>query len=381
MERYPLDAILPFLKNDTPVLFALILLYVATKGIKYTVRTRIALVYALSFLILFFNSVDPYMALIEVLAILFLSLELFSSDEDLVRSFKFKYKFLDFSYRLFFEYHFGLYIFAFICLRLETHSEQLQPALQFVSILVLFWAISSTVHPKFSTKDITTVIHSLTKGTPITDFAKYERRRNKYEILAMMEDRHFFDRDISKHSFTCDWIAHEIQNRLSRYTLTHPIALMQNTLQRGYGTIEMQLIRTIGIDFGSYCYKFSRKIYEILYSNMILNSYLAQFSPENEVHQHAREWIAQCYIEHVSVKFGSNVYHPSETENTIVQVFGKTIDNISREEFFVWCLGLPHYKDGIGPIALELHANIIERLSLNRREVERIVEDVMASSI
>lgn len=70
----------------------------------------------------------------------------------------------------------------------------------------------------------------------------------------------------------------------------------------------------------------------------------------------------------VSVKFGIREFFPSD-KSTVEQIFEKPLHELSNEEFFVWCLGLPYFKIGVGKRAVSRHQEVIERFNLDEKLV------------
>lgn len=97
----------------------------------------------------------------------------------------------------------------------------------------------------------------------------------------------------------------------------------------------MQLIRTIGLEFGSYKHVFRRKISELLYSNLVFNSYIKQLSVDSGTRKNIRYWILANYIGNVSVKFGIRELYPDPkcNKSTIELLYNRTLDEITEEEF------------------------------------------------
>jgi hypothetical protein len=143
--------------------------------------------------------------------------------------------------------------------------------------------------------------------------------------------------------------------------------------KRGYGTIEMQLLRSIGIEFG-YRSTIRRKLFELCYADMIINGYRNYLERGNGGYsrEQYREFIIRQYIENVPVKINSTEYRPGEY-STVLQLFRKkSLNAVSKEEFYVWCLGLPYY-DAIGPIAVGTHRSVLQDCGIDEAKVLRIV--------
>ena len=357
------------LNGNTPILFILALLFVAISGIKLTTFMRVGLIYALSFLMLLFDVVSTSVTIAGSGIVLFLILEIFNSDEKLVTLFSVKYKIIDFLYRLIFEYQYTLFIISVLLLFLRDKTV-LSPLVFVASgaiiVCVLLLLLAKAT---FSSKTVTEIVQSLESKVKIIDRYDDEQIFRKYEILVFMEDRSFFSRKELQHLPTTSQIYRGLKKLVTLNHLRHPIKGVRKIFERGYGTIEMQLIRTIGLSIGSYQCKIRRKIFEILYANMVFNSYQKRYEKVGGSWKNARPWILHNYINSVSLRYGEKYFYHNDDETTIEQLYNKPIEKISDEQFFVWCLGLRYFENGVGEIAVDMHWETMCKFQLNRKLV------------
>lgn len=143
---------------------------------------------------------------------------------------------------------------------------------------------------------------------------------------------------------------------------------------RGYGTIEMQVIRNIGLDLGSYRLIIRRKLFELLFSQAVFNSYINQLSRNSPARNNIKNWILNCYLNLVSVKVDDIVCRPKKGKSTFQQLFGKDFSKLTEEEFFIWCLGLPHYENGVGKRAVEIHMDTARHFGLDQESINGMIE-------
>lgn len=372
-----MDYLENILGSNISVLFIIALFYAAVSGVKLKESQRIVLVYSFSLLIYLFGSIDFYVIVLGIVIVSFLILEVFCDDEKLTRIFSLGYKVLDYLYRMTFEF-FGLYfILTLVLLQL---FKGIFPILfwQMLGVATMLAFAVLTSRKKYSTNTITETINAMTSHSPVIDALNWFENENKFKILAAMEDRHFFDRKTTQHSFTWEQINSRLKKKSLKRFFKHPIEKTYSILSRGYGTIEMQLIRTVGISFGSYNCRIRRKLYELLYANMIFNSYMKLFGKDSLERKYFRYWIMQSYISNVSVKFAPSIFYPGET-GTIQKIFKKSLPEISDEEFFVWCLGLPYYSTGVGQNAINIHSDIIEEFCLDREKITSALDFISTS--
>lgn len=372
-----MDYLENILGSNISVLFIIALFYAAVSGVKLRESQRMVLVYSFSLLIYLFGSIDFYVIILGIIIVSFLILEVFCNDEKLTRIFSLGYKVLDYLYRMTFEF-FGLYFI--LTLVLLQFFKGVFPTLfwQMLGVAAMLVFAVLTSRKKYSTNTITETILAMTSHSPVIDALKWPENVNKFNILAAMEDRQFFVRKENQHSFTWKQINSRLKKRSLKRFFEHPIERTYSILSRGYGTIEMQLIRTVGISFGSYNCRIRRKLYELLYANMIFNSYMRLFGKDSLEREYFRYWIMQSYIANVSVKFAPSIFYPGET-GTIQKVFKRSLSEISDEEFFVWCLGLPYYSTGVGQNAIDIHSDIIEEFCLDREKIMNALDFVNAS--
>lgn len=367
--------------ENLSALFVFALLYAAIAGMNLTIKLRVAFIYDVSLLVFMFSSISKFSIIIGTLLVLFLLLEVFNQDEYLVKMFSIKYKFIDFIFKMIAEYY-GLQFFLVMIILFYLEKTKLSTEIvDTIGVISILFITLLLIRGKFSTESVTTIINRLTCKSSVNEYIQYKENRIKYEILVAMEDRTFYERKENQHGWTIKRASRYLRkglDKIKHYKVNktqYSVKEVKTILQRGYGTIEMQLIRTIGIAFGSYSCRVRRKIYELIYSNMIFNSYIQNYGQDSPVRKHVKEWIIQNYINNVSVKFGERAYYPKD-KSTIEELFKKDFCNISKEEFFVWCLGLPYYRNGVGYKAVKIHENIILDFRLNKDEIMKIIESI-----
>lgn len=337
-------------QNNYTILFIVALFYASIAGITFTQNLRMALIYALSLLVLLFGEIDALAIMAGATIIAFLSLEVFSVDKKLIKFFPVRYKVIDFGFKYIIEYYYWLFLisFAFLYIGKSANEVLFKLSSYIIGILLMAVLLLFVSRAKFSTCTVDEMITKLTDKCNINNCDNLSRNIKKYEILSYLEDRSFFERGEHTHIIPIEKVEEKLRRRITIKNFRHPIINLKKLIRRGYGTIEMQLIRTIGVEFGSYNCRIRRKVFEVIYSNLIFNSYINLLGKKSDARANVKNWIIQNYIENVSVRFGANkTYYPSE-KNTIKQIFGRSIENITEEEFFVWCLGLPYYTNGVG---------------------------------
>lgn len=360
------------ISGNEALLFAVALFFSAISGQKMEPGQRVALVYAYCLLISYFSYVDFSMIFLGSVIVLFLIFEVFSSDKMLVHLFSFKYKLLDFLYRLVCEFY-GWFFYILLFISTTTPFKD-SFFIQCVFLIFVILLVAITSKRQFASKTISDMIEQLkNSGGDHISCPLDDKDYQKLEILIFMEDKTFLERKETTHIITAGHLFSRLISRIrengSTYFKNRPRSF-ESARQyiRGYGTIEMQIIRNIGLDFGSYRLTIRRKLFEFLFSQTVFNSYIHQLSKDSIARNNVKFWILWCYLNLASVKIGAPIRCPKPNNSTFKQLFAKEFKELTKEEFFVWCLGLPHYRNGVGENAVSIHNDAVEHFKL-RKEV------------
>lgn len=359
------------------ILFVFALFFASISGISLTTNMRVTLVYAVTFLFYFLDAINAATSFLGAVFVLFLVLEIFNNDYSRRRLFGIFRKLLDCAFQLFVEYYFFLFAASELGVWFLRRLQAPEYLTTMTGFLLILTTIALTSRAKFATNTITEIIERLSKNIYIEDASLDDELSQKLGILLAMEDKDFLERKENQHTIPLRDLVKAVRKRKLRRVMRHPVDNVKKILVRGYGTIEMQLIRTLGIRLGSYDYKIRRKIYELLYANMIFNSYMGLFPKQSVARRNIRPWILRNYVCCVSVKFGEHIYYSTREKDTIQQLFGRSLEEVSKEEFFIWCLGLRYYDHGVGPIAISVYENLVSQYELDTLELEVIAQKCM----
>lgn len=306
--------------QSVPLFFTVALFFAAISGFSLSVRHRVILVYSYCLLMNLLGVVDFVTVTVGSTVVLFLILEVFNPDSELVSLFSLRYKLLDFVYRLACELY-GHFFYGLLLAQCVLQPQiEGSGVLQFLALFLIVALAAVTSRGRFSTKSVS------------------EMRRAMEEAGGDPSCFEFSESD--------------------------------------KGTIEMQILRNIGLEFGSFQLTLRRKVFEFVFSRSFFNSYIDQLERSSFGRSNVKWWILRCYLSIVPVKIGHSVCRPQKGSSTFAQVFGREFSELSREEFFVWCLGLPHYAAGVGPRAVWMHDDAVIRFGLDRGEIERVLERV-----
>lgn len=371
--------------NNSFIVFIIAVLMYVSQGIAKNERMKIVVTYMITFLVAFLNNIPVWLACVGSIIILFATLEILSSDEKRLKIFNnLKTKIVDFLYRMFIEYYYGRFVVSmtlpYIPKILPECSEILSPISYIFSALLLLNTVIMVLSQKYSTRSITDIVRMMESKFNIETFRSNQLYGTQLMILAHMEDNNFFSRNERSHRPS----SLQVLRKFFRYSvmlkfIKHPILTWKNFFRRGYGTLEMQLLRTIGVETG-YDHRVRRKIFEIVYSNMFFNHYkiylknkqLSFGGPD------FNEYIAQIYTENVSSSINNFYYNPmviTKDDRSSLQAFCDEYDykKISKEYFFTWCLGLPHYRGGVWTNAIDMHADTVKEFNIDINKVYEIL--------
>lgn len=358
--------------KNTPLLFTVALFFAAISGQKLKVSHRVALVYSFCLLMGYFDIVDFYVNGVGSLIVLFLVFEVFSSDNDLVHLYSFKYKTLDYLFRLLVEYYGWLFYLALFAAAYAPCKDSV--IMQMVFAIATLQIASIVSRHRLATKDVSAIIARLRElgGDPASCSFSAEEI-NKLKLLVFMEDGSYFSRDEKVHIITLRCLLKKLFARVGKWKgniargCTRRLRRLKRHI-RGFGTIEMQILRNVGLDFGSYQLSIRRKVFELLFSQALFNCYIDQLSENSFARKNFKYWLLNCYLCLVPVKVGKTVCKPIGHVSTFKKLFKKDFSEVSMEEFFVWCLGLPHYANGVGENAVMIHKDAVRKFNLDERK-------------
>lgn len=394
-----MDFIFTFIDPKTlpvQVLCFIFLLFIVLKNVNLEQNIKIALLYLVNYAMIFFGIVNVSLGILLLVVALFLLLEILTSDSEKKMLLSFWSKILDCVYKLFFEYYFWLYLVAIgiaaLCDYwinqcnqsslvdnnfLDATCETQSTIAVYGALMILVIHISIFVcltRMKFETKSITDIMQTLQSVSIYSIPVK--AMRSKFDILIDLEDRTFMQRKDWEHSVFSGLIVGRAIRKVTLNTVLHPFRTVRKLFARDYGTIEMQLLRDIGVirKYGG-C-KVRRKSFEIIYSGIIFKSYRKQFDKNDDSVQNFRLWILWCYIQKAPVKFARR-YSASAKKTTAEQVFGKKFEDLSKEEFFVWCIGLGYFVS-IDLMTIDRREDMIKTYKLSRAKINKALKKAYA---
>ncbi len=359
------------LQNNLFLFYIVTLIFTSVAGLKRTERIRVALVYIFSIAMAVAHTISPWYVIVGATTVLFILLEILSDDVKRIQLFtKPKHKLIDFLYRIIFEYYYPLFVISVAVLAIRPRHPYLD-GIYAVSVILVLIALALLMSQKYSTKSITGIVDRLESRLAYYQMPASPEMTNMFSILVDLEDREFFYRKEDQHSiplhkfFTKGW------SYLKKHKGVGVILAFKSLFRRGYGTIEMQLIRTIGVD-GGYDSVYKRKVFEFLYANMLFNSYRIYLRRAGNNPVLYRDFLIRQYIENAPVKINAKTYYPNG-QSTLLQLFKKgSIEDISKEQFFVWCIGLTWSY--MGPYLVNAYSSFLDQHNIDSGTVKEILE-------
>lgn len=312
---------------------------------------KVTLIYIISYALRFFNLMSTGNVIFLIGLALFLFEEVLTKDE-----MKFKiltnpfYKFVDFLYISFFQYHLGYILLSLFPLSFHC-SQRLYLIQKVPSVLLFLIGITLVLHHRFSLNSFTEMYAPFAQF-PLNKVDFNEKLKQKYTILISIEDKHYFQRK----GYTClNWnyitlvISEKTRHLRFSYTIKYLFIsgkhFISNVVHgsRGYSTIPMQLIRSIGIRTGYDC-TFRRKNYEFLYSKMFFDGLKSFYKENNFAKQnHFRQYLLYIYFHTVHTQLDDEIVFSKFLNAFDMQYKNPNIKDIyecSNEGVFIACMGL-----------------------------------------
>lgn len=349
---------------------------------------RMSIIYISVYALAVLNIIGVKLAIVLLAISSFSFFEIFTSDE-----MKFKilvnpiYKVIDSVYISFSQYAFGEMCCALLMLKIPNLLNEQNMIFKIPSFIFMIWTITVTLQQKY-------VIHTFGEMYKIfSDFPINKIKFNKKldeacAILVSIEDEMYFEREAYS-SFSPEYVIKKLKNKLRAQRGCKKIVcvfsvgkrIVKNILgkSRGYSTIPMQLMRSLGIKRGYNC-KYRRKIFEILYSGMFFES-IERMMNENQVakRRHFKKYLLYIYFHKVNTFLGSVPF--SKFLNAFdMQYNNKNIKDIydcTNEGIFIACMGLSKRARNITRENVDYYLKSIDNVKLDSDLICEMVENMM----
>lgn len=251
----------------------------------------------------------------------------------------------------------------------------------------MVWTLTITLQQKY-------VIHTFGEmykiftWFPINKIKFNEKLNEACSILVSIEDREYFERKAYSF-FSLKYILKILKNKISVRRGKEKIlcffsagnSFMRNIFDedRGYSTIPMQLVRSLGIKRGYNC-KYRRKIFEILYSRMFFKG-IERMLNEDQVaqRQYFKQYLLYIYFHKVNTFLGDATF--SKFLNAFDMKYNKQNDkdiyDCTNEGIFIACMGLSKRATHITKENIKYYLQSIDNVELNPDIICNMVDNMM----
>lgn len=344
--------------GDKLVLYFLAMLYIIiTKDIDE--RKKIGIIYIFSYIIAFTKTLS-FLSIVIILNInLFIYFEFLCEDELKKQIlFRIRYKLYDYVYKIFFEYNMFSFLISMFMLSpilaellngktvLFSNDIISFDFFTIASILIIIYTINNISLEIYETYSFSKIMEKMIAIKKWSDLSITPNDIKKFRMVSYIEDKSFFDRQKSYSSFSLEYIRLFLTRKKCNiqkpncFFICKKIRKFPKRYIRGHSTIEMQLIRTLGIKVG-YEKVFRRKIYEILYSKIFFESLCKYYEKyKYDIHHCTiKEYLMYIYVNVANIKI-KNIYY----KNMLAIWKPDKLSEISDEQWFISILGLSRRK-------------------------------------
>lgn len=229
-----------------------------------------------------------------------------------------------------------------------------------MSLIMMVVTVTITLQQRYVVNSFNEMYRVFAKY-PLNEFAEDEKIKETSTILVSLEDRLYYERKgYTNFSFrVANTIISERVPRIGSHKLTYiknkivvMIKLVRNvikniiTYDRGYSTIQMQLVRSLGLQTGYNCVV-RRKVYEIMYSRIFLDGLIKYFETHNyDGRQNLKQYLVYIYFHTVTTYFEDTGF--IDFISALKYLDKKKVSDISdvsNEVIFIACMGLSKNAD------------------------------------
>lgn len=370
--------------NSTPFLFffAMIAIYNYTD---MKLEQRISLIYISVYALVVLKIIGSKLAFAFLFLTMLCYLEIFTNDtmkqKLLVNPI---YKLIDCLYLSVSQYYLLYILFAVVCFnyRLEQWLGEYVAWLKWFSIIPFGYGIINVLRQKYSLNTFEEMYQIFT-DFPIQQVNFNDKLYEVCDILVSIEDRGYCGR--KAYTFlSLPYLCSAIKRKLSNLSFKDKMHCGRRYVRsvikgkRGFSTLPMQLMRTLGIKSGYSC-KIRRKIYELLYPKMFFGGIQRLFKEEYVAkRQNFKCYLLYIYFHIVNTYLGDAYF--SKFLNAFDMKYHKRNDidvyDCSNEGIFIACMGLSKRADKINDSTIDYYLAPIG-VSLDREKILDMVDTMM----
>lgn len=381
------------LSGNTFLLYFMGLLYILINK-DFDKCQKIVMIYVFVYSLKIFNIIDLKVLFIGLTIVSFLYSEFLS--EDNVKNIllcNIIYKIIDYMYKLIFEYSAVYFCGSLILMSniiqidlpiiqlLNRYIPIIGIKINIISLLLVLYAINNITSQKFETYSFKHIKQKMDEINIWNNVKSNNIDSLKLNMLIDVEDKSYFIRENTYNFLSFEFIKYKIKRGIRKLKYVNidknilkkvTILPIKNTKKyiRGYSTIEMQIIRTLGIKSGYEKHIFCRKIYEIIYSKIFFTSlrrYMNKLYLDTSGCCTFKEYLLMIYIKIAPIKLNNTKY-----SNMLKAWNSNDIRQISDEQFFISILGLSYRW--ISTNILFNYSRIISEYSLKKSEIRKIIK-------
>lgn len=381
------------LSGNTFLLYFMGLLYILINK-DFDKCQKIVMIYVFVYSLKIFNIIDLKVLFIGLTIVSFLYIEFLS--EDNVKNIllcNIIYKIIDYMYKLIFEYSAVYFCGSLILMSniiqidlpiiqlLNRYIPIIGIKINIISLLLVLYAINNITSQKFETYSFKHIKQKMDEINIWNNVKSNNIDSLKLNMLIDVEDKSYFIRENTYNFLSFEFIKYKIKRGIRKLKYVNidknilkkvTILPIKNTKKyiRGYSTIEMQIIRTLGIKSGYEKHIFCRKIYEIIYSKIFFTSlrrYMNKLYLDTSDCCTFKEYLLMIYIKIAPIKLNNTKY-----SNMLKAWNSNDIRQISDEQFFISILGLSYRW--ISTNILFNYSRIISEYSLKKSEIRKIIK-------
>lgn len=354
---------------------------------------RMAIIYISVYSLTVLNIVDVKLAIWLLALSLFCFFEVFTLD---VTRFKILvnpiYKIIDFIYISFSQYAFMRMCCALIMIKFSVPFSIPGQNIIFklISIFLLIWILTDILQQKYELYTFGEMYKIFT-DFPINKVDFNEKLDQACSILVSIEDKAYFERksySFLSLKYILSILNTKVRNQKGRQKLISIFSagniFVRNVLDesRGYSTIQMQLIRSLGIKRGYNC-KYRRKIFEILYSRMFFKGLEKMYKGERVAkRQYFKKYLIYIYFHKVNTFLGDVMF--SKFLNAFDLQYDKKnkkdIYQCSNEGIFIACMGLSKRATSITENTIDKYLKVIVNVDLDKNKILNMVSNLKNKS-
>lgn len=375
--------------NNEFVYFILLLFFIKPNNLKE--NQKVFFVYIITLMVDSMNIIKSLHLYLLMLLILLLDIEFFSNSkfrQDALSNSM--YRIIDFIYLMICQY--GLIRYTFL-LFLNTYffSSLIKSCHIYVTLiicmkfLICLNLMNYLYYVPWKICELDIIKNKMDKIVSL-NYLPDQMCLSNYQLVSLLEDKSFFHRKKYGTIFSIDFLKNyyipRFINKMKRVNIT---ALKEEgicasskkckkrlkSMVRGYSTIEAQLIRSIGIERGYNSNKINiikRKIFEIVYSNLVFNNLYKFYGKNLYVNlDKMKLYIMYIYLHYARVELNGKKCIG------LKELYEKPIEHLTDKEIFIGVLAFSDYHLNVETI---IYKSKLYNFDLSEEECTNILNGI-----